>query len=128
MKQIYIILLLLGMTLCGCSEGNTPSIGEGKYISSANDGWIVVADMHLYFHLKIEGKSSDLYWDMKYNYSIQPDSRIHLSPLVSSDYITGIARFDWFWNEENGTIVRKDSKNRNTCIYRISNKDYTDQP
>ncbi len=46
------------------------------------------------FHVKV----NDGFVDHVYDYAVESDGRIRLSPQVSSDILLGVPKYQWFWD------------------------------
>ena len=113
--KIRICITLFCLVLASCIAEQKPMI-DGKYIDPSGEQTITVRGLRIHFKIALEKGHRGRYVDHEYDYSILPDGRIQPKPLVSTDVVSGVAKFDWFWN---GTVItRTDPTTKEALIFR----------
>lgn len=113
MKSFYYVSLLCFL-LIGCmAEGRTMS--NGTYLDPSGDQKITVRGYRIHFLIALEKGRPDRRLDREYDYSLLPDGRIQPRPLVSSDVVSGIAKFDWHWDGK--VISQSDPATKEVTIF-----------
>lgn len=95
---------MLVHTASGCAATAPHSIPIGIYGSDTRGEEISVSPEEIKFHLKVDER----FVDHTYDYTVQANGRIYLSPQVSSDILLGVPKYQWFWDGK--AIIQKQPK------------------
>jgi len=87
-----------------CAAPHHP-IPVGTYVSDKTPGdQVSVLATQIRFHVKV----NDRFVDHVYDYTVESDGRIHLSPQVSSDILLGVPKYQWSWDGK--AILQREPK------------------
>jgi hypothetical protein len=91
------------------------TISNGTYLDPSGEQKIIVRDSRIHFLIALEKGRADRRLDREYDYSVDPDGRIQPRPLVSSDAVLGVAKFDWRWDGK--VISQSDPATKEVTIF-----------
>lgn len=92
-------------SLTNCAPDEYRPIPVGVYSHGKDYGEkIFVSQTEITFYIKID----NYIIQRKLNYSVLPDGTINLYTMASSELLTGIGRYEWYWDGKN--IIQRDFK------------------
>lgn len=91
-------------------EADRHPISEGVYRSGGRDESLTVGSSEIRFQIRRGDPQETERLDQTYQYTVRPDGEVIAFPQRSVEMLTGVARFDWYWDGK--SIQQKDIKNR----------------